>query len=94
MHAEVFSFLFVVYGITSVFSKCINKNVTESTPFTLPSGDVMIIERFTCDNHPALGKPEPSNALERRQSSACSQSNCVCGVPCTIHNIIFITVIL
>ncbi|PPR00847.1 hypothetical protein CVT26_012482 [Gymnopilus dilepis] len=66
-----------VYGRT-----CFNKNVTESSQFTLASGEVMTIERFTCDNHPALASPDPPSGLQKRQSSACSQSNCVCGIPC------------
>ncbi|PPQ95560.1 hypothetical protein CVT26_008588 [Gymnopilus dilepis] len=61
---------------------CENKTVTETFPFTFPSGDVVTVERFTCDGSVPAVKRELSNTLEVRQSSACTESNCVCGIPC------------
>ncbi|KAF8961138.1 hypothetical protein BDZ97DRAFT_1829679 [Flammula alnicola] len=93
MYSKAFFYLvFTAYSIVSVHARvCTDKNVTESTPLTLPSGDVITMERFTCSDT-ALTRRQPSSATDRRHSRAfdlnkraaseCTMPNCMCGVPC------------
>ncbi|KAF8894233.1 hypothetical protein CPB84DRAFT_1748554 [Gymnopilus junonius] len=64
-------------GLWHRFRYCENKTVIETFPFTLPSGDVVTAERFTCDTGVPVTKRELTGTLEVRQSSACTESNCV-----------------
>ncbi|KAF8970062.1 hypothetical protein BDZ97DRAFT_123837 [Flammula alnicola] len=92
-----FSLVLAAHSIVSVHAiTCNDKHLLESKPLTMPSGDVITMERFTCSNSisnstvPAR-RLQPSSAIDRRHSldpntkraaSQCTTSNCVCGVPC------------
>ncbi|KAF9472865.1 hypothetical protein BDN70DRAFT_886480 [Pholiota conissans] len=87
----LFSFILTALSVASAHSKvCGDKNVFESTPLTLPSGDVIIMERFNCSNTAAGAERRASNVVERRHSfevnprdaSQCTASNCKCGIAC------------
>ncbi|KAF9472866.1 hypothetical protein BDN70DRAFT_967945 [Pholiota conissans] len=89
------SFVVAVFAAASVHAKVCGdneKNVFESKPLTLPSGEVITMERFTCSNSSERRSPAPVAAVEKRHSfevnmtprasSECTASNCQCGIPC------------
>ncbi|KDR77871.1 hypothetical protein GALMADRAFT_1292696 [Galerina marginata CBS 339.88] len=96
MHIQaLFPFFTAMLSIASVHGReCNDKHVIESKPFTTPSGVVITMERFNCSNTvPAQRLPTsaiegryPLEANNKRQSSLCTTSNCICGVPCFFNS--------
>ncbi|KAH9474286.1 hypothetical protein JR316_0013449 [Psilocybe cubensis] len=67
---------------------CNNKQIIDTKPFTLGSGEVIQIQRFNCSSDTATPIRHSKKVVKRdtfdlniRAASECTEPNCFCGVP-------------